>query len=182
MIHENLWQVRNELQRNGILISFTGKLTQELIEEYGAAVKQYLESVNVPRNNVFQTFSIFIEQTQNIKNYCSSKSGTPIYDEIAQSCIVTIGNMDDKPYVCSGNLVEKSDAAGLEERLSPLITMDKEGLKQLYKTVLKQDVPPDANGSGLGLIDIARKASRPLEYSITEIDPRFSFFTLKAVV
>jgi hypothetical protein len=104
------------------------------------------------------------------------------FDEIAQSCIVTIGRLDDKPYVCSGNLVDNADAAELEERIRPLIAMDKERLKQLYKAVLRQDVPPNASGSGLGLIDIARKASRPLEYSITEINHKFSFFTLKAVV
>jgi hypothetical protein len=78
--------------------------------------------------------------------------------------------------------VEKSDVDKLREKVQPLIAMDKDGLRQHYKTVLRREVPPGAEGAGLGLIDIARKASRPLEYSITDINARVSFFTLRAVV
>jgi 5'-phosphate synthase pdxT subunit len=35
---------------------------------------------------------------------------------------------------------------------------------------------------GLGLIDMSRKASQPLEYAIREIDERYCFFSLKATV
>lgn len=182
MIHNDLLQVRNVLQQHGILISFAGRLSQELIEEYGAAVKQYLDGEDIPQNNVFHTFSIFIEQTQNIKNYCLSKEGTELFEEISQSSIVTIGRNDDGHFVCSGNLVEKSDVDRLREKVQPLLDMDKDELKQHYKTVLRSEIPPGAGGAGLGLIDIARKASRPLEYSITDINNQVSFFALRAVV
>ena len=60
--------------------------------------------------------------------------------------------------------------------------MDKQELKQYYKQQLKADVPPGSNSAGLGLIDMARKASRPLEYSIMKLDQAVCFFTLKACV
>ena len=60
--------------------------------------------------------------------------------------------------------------------------MDKQELKQYYKQQLKADVPPGSNSAGLGLIDMARKASRPLEYSIMKLDEAVCFFTLKACV
>ncbi|MDF2816038.1 MAG: hypothetical protein K0Q81_2238, partial [Paenibacillus sp.] len=41
---------------------------------------------------------------------------------------------------------------------------------------------PDHVGAGLGLIDMARKATVPLEYSIIAQDDSLSFFTLKAIV
>ncbi len=39
-MNNQLYEVQRFLQSNRILISFSGKLTQGLIEEYGAAVKK----------------------------------------------------------------------------------------------------------------------------------------------
>ncbi|MDF2713206.1 MAG: hypothetical protein K0R28_131 [Paenibacillus sp.] len=178
----NLLSVQNTLRDHGILISFAGRLSQGLIEEYGAAVKSYLETEERPQNEIFHIFSIFIEQTQNIKNYCSVKQESRFYETIAQSSIVTIGKADNGHFICSGNVVDKSDLARLTARIDPLITMDKSSLRQLYKEKLRQGLPDGSDSAGLGLIDIARKARGPLEYSITELDEHLSFFTLKAVL
>lgn len=182
MIHNQLLQVQSALRNNGILISFAGRLSQSLIEEYGAAVKSYLETEERPQNEVFQVFSIFIEQTQNIKNYCSVKNDSLNYDAISLSCIVTIGKTDNGHFICSGNLVEQKDLEPLTAKIDQLITMNKAELKQLYKETIRKEIQNDAGGAGVGLIDIARKAKEPLEYSITKLDDNLSFFTLKAVV
>jgi hypothetical protein len=168
------------LRDKGILISFAGRLSQSLIEEYGAAVKSYLENEERPQNEVYHIFSIFIEQTQNIKNYCSLKQESPFGETIAQSCIVTIGKSDNGHFICSGNMVANADLAKLTARIDPLVSLDKAGLKQLYKEKLREASGPES--AGLGLIDIARKARGPLIYSITELDANLSFFTLKAIV
>ena len=39
-----------------------------------------------------------------------------------------------------------------------------------------------ATGAGLGLIDMARKATAPLEYSLHAIDDGLSFFSLRVAV
>ena len=56
------------------------------------------------------------------------------------------------------------------------------GLKVLYKEQRRKPVMDNASGAGLGLIDMARKASQPLAYEVQEIDNNTAFFTLKAVV
>lgn len=182
MLHNHLFTLQNVLRENKILISFSGKLSQGLIEEYGQAVKKYLENEELPRNEVYHTFSIFIELTQNIKNYCSRKESYPFFDELASSCIIAIGKMENGHFVCSGNLIENSDIDVLKNHIDPLLTMDKAELKQLYKQTLKKEITPDCSGAGLGLIEIARKASEPLMYSITPINDHFSFYTLRAAV
>lgn len=182
MISNNLFELQKILNTNGLLISFSGRLSQGIIEELGEAVKKYLETEDRPKNDVFNIFSVFIEQTQNIKNYCESKKATAEYEKIANSCIVTIGKTGTANYICSGNIIEKIDAVKLADMIDQLIPMDKVALKKLYKEKLKQDVSPDSLGAGIGLIDIARKARLPLEYSVKDIDNDFSFFTIKAVV
>ncbi|WP_281883763.1 SiaB family protein kinase [Paenibacillus sp. YYML68] len=177
-----LYEVQRFLQENRILISFTGKLTQGLIEEYGAAVRKYLENAERPTNEVRSIFSIFIEQTQNINNYCSGREHSPWAEQLARSSIVTIGEDSLGHYIYSGNLMETADVEPLKHTLDELLKLDKDGLKQLYKARLREAVEPGSLGAGIGLIDMARKAKQPLEYSFTPIEGGLTFFTLKAVV
>jgi hypothetical protein len=182
-MNPKLLELQTLLSENSLLITFSGKFTQSIIEELGEAVKKYLETEERPQNAVFNLFSIFIEQTQNIKNYCSSKESTDCGDRISDSCIVTIGKTEAGHYVCSGNQVEKNDVQRLIKVLDEINQLDKDELKKMYKNKLKQEVASmEGPGAGLGLIDIARKVKQPLEYSITEIDADFFFFTLKATV
>jgi hypothetical protein len=178
----HLFEVQSFLRQNRILISFSGRLSQGLIEEYGAAVRKYLEDEERPTSEIREIFSIFIEQTQNIKNYCLSKQGSPSYEMIASSSIVTIGKEEDGSIVSSGNLVLNTDVEALTEKLKHLVKLDKTELKKLYKELLKRDLPEESGGAGIGLVEMARKSCKPLEYTVTRIDDEVSFFTLKAVV
>lgn len=177
-------EVRDLLRKNGILITFSGRLTQQLIEEYGEAVKTYLEHEDQSTKEIIHTFSIFIEQTQNIKNYCAARNDESIKERVEQSSIVTIGKNESGNFICSGNLVENADLPALTARIDEILGLNKDELKKLYKDQLRQGLSdnPAEGGAGVGLIDMARKAKLPLEYSVTPQDSNLSFFTLKAVV
>lgn len=184
MNDNHLLEVQALLRKNGILITFSGKLSQQLIEEYGEAVKTYLENEDQSTKEIIHTFSIFIEQTQNIKNYCAARQAGSAGDRIAQSSIVTIGMNEAGNFICSGNLVEDADLPALTGRIDEILRLNKDELKKLYKEQLKKGAienPADA-GAGVGLIDMARKATQPLEYTVTPRGEGLSFFTLKAVV
>lgn len=182
MVHNQLLELQRMLNKNGILISFSGRFSQQIIEELGDALKKYLESEECPRNDVFNIFSIFIEQTQNIKNYCENKRTTPHYERIANACMVTIGNSEAGTFVWSGNIIEREDCEQLLRLLSDITPLDKLALKKLYKEKLKQELPLGSSSAGIGLVEMARKATQPLQYDITNLDDNFSFFTLKAFV
>ena len=55
-------------------------------------------------------------------------------------------------------------------------------LKQLYKTVLTEGKFSAAGGAGLGLIDIGRKSSEPLEYGFIPFNENYSFFSLNVKI
>jgi hypothetical protein len=178
----NLLDLQKILQNFGVLISFSGRFTQEIIEELGDAVKKYLETEATSQNDTYNVFSVFIEQTQNIKNYSSEQSGSPLGDRIANSGIVAIGKSEEGYFVSSGNLVASRDVARLSAKLDEISPLDKAGLKKLYKEQMKKEIPPGSTGAGLGLIDMARRASRPLSYSVVTLDATIAFFTLKVYV
>lgn len=178
----NLLELQKVLQNYGVLINFSGRFTQELIEELGDAVKKYLETEATSQNETYNVFSVFIEQTQNIKNYSVQKSGYPVGERISNSGIVAIGKSEASYFVSSGNIIENNDISALTSKLDELSGLDKSGLKKLYKEQMKKEISPGCTGAGLGLIDMARRASRPLNYSIVRLDEHVSFFTLKVYV
>lgn len=178
----NLLDLQRLLQSYGVLISFSGRFTQAIIEELGEAVKKYLETETMSQTATYNVFSIFIEQTQNIKNYSCQKNGMPLGDRIANSGIVAIGKSEDGYYVSSGNLIERTDLSELISRLNQLENQDKAGLKKLYKEQMKKDILPGSSGAGLGLIDMARRASRPLSHTVVMLDAQLAFFTLKVYI
>jgi len=178
----NLLSLQKSLRNYGVLISFSGRFSQEIIEELGDAVKKYLETEPLSQTHTYNVFSVFIEQTQNIKNYSAQKSHSPLGDRIANSGIVAIGKNETGYFVSSGNLIESTDVPLLVARLKEIVAEDKPGLKKLYKEQMKKTIPPGAAGAGLGLIDMARKASLPVEYSMIKIDEEVFFFTLTVQV
>lgn len=177
----NLMELQRTLRNQGVLISFSGRFSQEIIEELGEAVKKHLES-EAAQNLIFNVFSVFIEQTQNIKSYAASREGRPGSDAIAASGIVTIGKSPAGYFVSSGNLVHKDDAVNLARQLDTLVALEKLELKKLYKEQMKKELPPGSTSAGLGLIDMAKKASRPLEFSLVDHDANLAFFTLLVYV
>ena len=177
-----LTDIQKLLRNTNVLTCFSGKFSQGLIEELGEAVKKHLEGHEISKNNIFAVFSIFIEQTQNIKNYMATKQDSEQYNYLASSSIVCIGKDMDEYFVWSGNLVENKDIGPLENKLKLVSTSNKDELKRLYKEQLKKEYDPEKSGAGIGLIDISRKASKPIEYSFEEIDENYSYYEIKVII
>ncbi|MDP4094003.1 MAG: SiaB family protein kinase [Bacillota bacterium] len=177
-----LTDIQNILGTSKILTCFSGRFSQGLIEEMGEAVKKHMECEEMPKNAIFNVFSIFIEQTQNIKNYTATKEGSPNYNTIAGNSIVCIGNTENNYFIWSGNYIENSDIEPLRKKLELVSKANKDELKLLFREQMKKELEPGKNGAGIGLIDIARKASSPIEYSFEKVDDSFYFYEIKVIV
>jgi hypothetical protein len=177
-MHE-LIRLKEEFTEKGIMICFNGPFSHSIIEEIGNAVRRHLEGEEVKKDAIMDVFAVYIEQTQNVKNYIARKS-FPVKG--FNSAIIIIARKEGKYAISSGNVVEKIDTAALVERLDRIKGLDKEELKRLYKEEIRRKVPPGGTGAGVGLIEIARRASEKLTYVIDEIDETYNFFSLTAVI
>jgi hypothetical protein len=70
----------------------------------------------------------------------------------------------------------------IRNQLEHLREMDKEQLKAFYRDRRKTTTKPDSRGAGLGFIDMARKASQPIEYDFKPINDHHAFFSIKVVI
>lgn len=180
----DLLQLRQMLAAADILICFNGPFSQSLIEEIGTAIRKHLEN-DVAKSTLLDVFSVYIEQTQNIRNYAQRKA----QQDAAAAAVfnagtVVIGRSDGHYVVASGNVIAAADLPGLLERLDRLRALDKPALRTLFKEQMRQTPPADSDtgGAGLGLIDMARKTRQPLTYQLRPLSDGQQFFTLIATI
>jgi hypothetical protein len=178
-----LTDIQAVLAKYRVLSCFSGRFSQGIIEEMGAAIKTHMEAQASPKSSVYSVFSIYIEQTQNIKNYVARMAGRAREAEIAVSSIVCIGETGGGGYfVWSGNEIELADVEPLRAKLEAVASADGEELKRLYREQLRRAPEPGASGAGIGLIEMARKSSAPIAYSFSEDGGPTAFFEIKVLV
>ena len=178
----DLFDIKEQLRNAGILISFSGSFSHSIIEELGTAVKKYLESSENKKPAMMDVFSVYIEAAQNVRNYSERRLAAGASKESLDANILVIARQNEHYQISAGNAIASADVPGLSASLERIAGMDKAGLKALYKEQLRKERRPDDDGAGLGLIEMARRASEPLQYAFTPIDSETSYFSLSVVI
>lgn len=180
----DLYALRETLNQQRTLICFNGPLSRSIIEEIGEAMRNYLKTMEGgKRAQIRDVFSVFVEQTQNIRHYVAAK-GTDADDvQRLNSAIVVIARTGDHYIVGAGNLVRREDFPPLARHLEHLNGLDAAGLKQIYKETLHAPrADSEGPGAGLGLIEMARRSRAPLAWENTAVDDAHVFFSLRVTV
>lgn len=175
----DLLSIREQFNQNQILLCFNGPISRSLIEEIGNALKNYLQAENALPAAAMDVFGVYIELTQNIRHYARRMG----YSDRDGSATVVVARDDEGHYmVLAGNRVEFADGQALCRRIEQLAGMDKAALKSAYKTQLRRPRADDSSGAGLGLLDVARKSSRPMTAKLVDTGGGRGFFSLLAVI
>lgn len=180
----DLLDLRERFRRNGLLICFSGPFHQGLIAELGTGLRERLRQDPDRRDHAQDVFAVFVEQAQNVRNYVMHREalGLPLPGEGRP--ILVIGLVSEGHYqLRAGNLVAPEDVAPLAARIDHLKDMDKAALKAFFKEqIRKPRDPTQGGGAGVGLVDMARRGTRPLEYSFGPAEEGHQFFTLSVIV
>jgi len=179
----DLYKFYQEAKAKNIILYYCGPIAHTSIEGVAQTLRQdlaYEEAGNLTSQSVF---SVFIEQMQNILNYSAERlaNSEAIENELRVG-VVVIGHQQNGYYILCGNKIYDSDIADLTQKIESICHKNKDELKVLYKERRRMDPAAGSKGAGLGLIEMARKGSEPMEYSFTPIDHNFSFFTIRVVV
>lgn len=182
MDQDDLKALREIYDRCQILLSFNGPFSQSVIEELGEAIRRHLESQTQPRKRIADVFSVYIEVAQNIRHYATLAGQDEEHVRRLNAGTVLIAREGEEYAVVSGNLVHRDAARLLSERLDHVNALSPELLKAAYKETLRKPVEEQALGAGLGLLQMARKSSRPLNYNLEPVDEEHVFFTLTVYI
>jgi hypothetical protein len=174
--------LRDLFKRCNIILGFSGPFSQSVIEELGDAIRRHLEAQTEPRKRISDVFAVYIELTQNIRHYAETTGADEAEIARLNASTVLIARKGERYEVISGNLIRNEDADGLSERLETVAYLDADELKAAYKERLRAPIETNATGAGLGFLQMARKASAPIEFDISDVDDRFSFFSLTVTI
>jgi Family of unknown function (DUF6272) len=171
-------------ESNMIVMSFSGNLTRNLIEELGESIKRELELNESSKKLSFLVFSVFIEQIVNIMEYHRDTQDMFATHNIKPNAMTIIKSKPGQFMITSGSTILASDIPALKATLDKLSTMDKTMLTTYYRKQLKRTSTecPSVNNANLGLIAIARKVSKPLNYTFNSVNQHEAFFTLETTL
>src|SRR6185295_12465525 len=189
MLAGQLMDMRAMLHKHGVIFAYSGYVTEPVLSGVGEAPKQKLTIDDADTKTLRSVFAVFVEQMQNIIRYSAEKAqSSPPSDQPSSALmeirygILTIGKEGDDYVVCAGNLVVRTDVDRLNSKLSKIRDLSRDELKALYKEQLRAEPEQGSKGAGLGFMEIARRASKPLEFDFTNIDRDHAFFALKATI
>ena len=74
------------------------------------------------------------------------------------------------------------DVEKMKNRVGELEGKDKDELKKLYKKKMYAGPEQESKGASLGLVEMARRSGKPMEFSFEKINDNHTFFCVRATV
>lgn len=167
--------VRKMMNNNRIMLCYKGEMTQEIVIALLKLTENRLnqESSDAVLKN--RVFSVMIECLQNITRHSEK-------EDFFRSNIFMMGVAENGYSIYSGNVVKGERVEELKDKINRINTMSEDELKDFYKFMIKNGIQSPNSGSGLGLIQIARKTGNTLNFDFEKIDDAYYFFSLKTLV
>jgi hypothetical protein len=165
--------MRNTLRDNHVIMAYNGMVSDELMVTLAELLKNRLIAHDDPKRSKL-IFSVFMEGVQNLIWHGS------IHDD--KSGMILITDHNGVITIMCGNRIAKNQTKELRERLQQIEGADKDTIRQLYREGMSKADGHEGPGSGLGLLEIARRSSEPIRYSFEEIDEHSVDFIIAATI
>lgn len=163
-----------------ILLLYEGKFDNESTKALLHLAERNIDSIKEDPTIKRKVFNILVECLQNVVKH-GEKLEIPDPDQ-GTIPVLLIGRERQCYIIASGNAMPSGNVADLKARIEKINRLDKEGLKKLYKRIMRSNEVSEKGGAGLGLVDMARKSGEKLAYHFSPINKELSFFSLKTVI
>ncbi len=174
-----IYDLHRTMMSQNLILVYQGDFTQESTKSILAMAERNLDSSGEESSIKRKVFNVMVEALQNIVKHSDELVDGQIRSHAA---IFLIGKEKDRYSIMSGNPIRKENINKLKDALEHINNLDKDGLKELYKEIIKNTTISEKGGAGLGFVDMARKSGEKIEYSFPELNPEYNFFCLKVNV
>lgn len=174
-----IYDLHRTMMSQKLILVYQGDFTQESTKSILSMAERNLDSSGEESNIKRKVFNVMVEALQNIVKHSDELVDGQMRSHAA---IFLIGKEANRYSIMSGNPIQKKNVAGLQKKLEHINSLDKDGLKDLYKEIIKNTTISDKGGAGLGFVDMARKSGEKLEFAFPEMSAEYCFFTLKVSV
>lgn len=171
-----IYDLHRTMMAQQLILVYQGEFTQESTKSILAMAERNLDTAGEDSSIRRKVFNVMVEALQNIVKHTDEM----VDGNVRSNAAIFLIGRDDKSYsIMSGNPIQKTNIQKLTNTLEKINALDKEGLKEMYKHIIKNTTISDKGGAGLGFVDMARKSGEKLEYQFPEMNAEYSFFSLR---
>lgn len=170
-----------EMRSRGVILYFNGPMSQTVVEGMAGIMREKMRAEDAAMGVAQRVFAILVEQMQNIVRYSAERVTDAGDGALAHGQVVVGRETDGRFFVACGNRIRSADGEGLVRRIEHLRSLSDQDLKAYYRRTRRAAPAEGSLGAGLGLIEMAKQAARPLDFRITPLDRATAFFTMKVV-
>ena len=170
------------MKQRDISIIYSGPMWGDGIKGIADMVQNRLAGEDISANAAKIVFSVFVEQITNVLMYSAEKERftqagkEPI--EVSSGTLV-LGSRGTTYFIQTGNAVTTENMELIKSRIEHLNSLDKKELRKYHKERLAaENDNPESRGAGLGLIEIARRATAPISYTFMPQGDGLHYFTM----
>ena len=163
-----------------INLVYEGEITHQITKAFTSLTESNMLKDDEPNNVQRKVFHVMVECLQNISKHADKKSDLMLSKD--GRGIFMVGKGEHQYVITTGNTIPTNKIEDLTKMLNNINSLDKDGLKKLYKQQMREGRLSDKGGAGLGFIDIARKTGNKLEFYFLPINEKDSFFVLTSTI
>ncbi len=174
----NIFEIYKQLEERNVIISFKGVMTSEILTTTLQIMESRMDKLEERPKIRKKIFNVLVECLQNLYHHIDDDIDDKSTPQNKRNCLFMIARENAAYIITTGNYIKPEDSPILEEKLDKINGMTRDELKSYYKQVLNEGTMSDKGTAGLGMIDIARKSGKKLEYDLIPINENLTFFSL----
>jgi hypothetical protein len=177
---EFVYDFYKSMKAHEITLVYEGEITHQITKAFTSLTESNMAKEAESNSVQKKVFHVMVECLQNISKHAENFG--PDEYLFAGRGIFMVSRGKDEYNVTTGNVIDNSKIEELTEMLNNINSLDREGLKELYKNQMKEGRLSEKGGAGLGFIDIARKTGKKLDFHFLPVDNETSFFLLTSTI
>lgn len=171
----------SRMNEGDVILSYKGSITADLITSVLGLIELKLEESPDKPNVKKRLYNVMVESLQNLFHHVDEPDES--LNVYGNNFGVFVISRDIDGYIIStGNFIKSDKKSMLKQRIDKINSLSKEELKEYYKFILNNQNFSDKGGGGLGLIDMAKRTSRRLDYSFYPYNNKYEFFNLNVYI
>lgn len=173
-----LLKLYESFEDKGISLIYLGNFNHRIIKMFSALTDEETERRGASGRAKRRLNHSVIEILQNL-----TKHSCPLFNEINISKgMFIMGKDSDTYYIITANKIFNEDIPALSDAIDTVNSAALEQLNTMYKDQLRKGRVSKKGGAGLGLIDIARKTNKPIQYHFLPLNKKQQYFIIKVSV
>ena len=174
---KSVLSLHDEMASNGFSLVYEGEFSHEVMKMFTSMAERDMDKTNEERSVKRKVFHVMVECLQNMTKHSDDQD---LDDQVGNGLFI-VGKKDGVWNVITANKIVKDKIDGLKDSIDHINSLSKDELNALYKKQIREGSLSEKGGAGLGLIDIARKTGRKLDYQFLPLEDSDNYFFLLKV-